>query len=298
MILINNAQCGLALRGTAVPECFSKIGYPDGFIACDTDWVADATAVTIDKSYITEQTKLGNFVPFIGALDFAPNIEDDVFKTYGTGLKQLSRKGLVEMTFTYSNGREWHGAAASNDHSGSKAMILIWKSGHIGLQSDDNGATVRGLRVSHQTTSPYKDANGTDPGETMIAIQLVDTKAYNQDVVIVDENDSNVTFSTAFAGALDTYIEVQGTPSVADTTIVVRLSPFASRSSLVAGVTNFTVSGQVVSGAAYDAATGFATITMDALTAGTKTIQLGSATEVAAEVSGKLYSGGVTITVA
>jgi len=297
MILINNAQCGLNRRGTCVSDCFTELGIPDGFIAVDTDWTADTATTTIDAAYILNEIKVGNFVPFTNAVDFTPNIEEDVFKTYNTGQKKLARKGLVEMTFTYSNGREWHAAAASNDHSGSKSLILIWKSGHIGLQSNDDGLTVQGLRVSHQTTAPYSDANGTDPGETRITVQLVDTDAYNQNVVIVDEDDSNTNYSVAFCGALDTYVEVQGTPAVGDTTIVVKLSPYATRSSLVAGVVDFTVSDQVVSGAVYDPLTGFSTITVDPLTAGVKTIQLGTATEVAAEVSGKLYSGGTTITV-
>lgn len=298
MILINNAQCGLNQRGVGIAECYTKLGIPDGFIAVDTDWVAVASAVTIDKDYILEQIKLGNFVPFNRAVDVTANIEEDVFKTYQTGQKKLSRKGLAEFVFTYTNGREWHAAASSNDHSGSKAAILIWKSGHIGLQSNDDGKTLRGLSVSHQTTSTWKDANGTDPGETMISIQFTDTQAYNENVMIVDESDSNTNYRVAFSGALDTYVEVVGTPGVGDTTINVKLSPYASRSSRVAGVTDFTVSDQAVASATYDAATGISTITLDALTAGSKTIQLGTETEVAAEVTGKLYSGGTVIVVA
>lgn len=299
MILINNANCGLSRKGTGISNCITVLGAPDGFINVDNDFTAAASAVSITQDYINTEIKNGNFVPFNNVFNFTPNIEENVYETSPlTGQKKLVRRGLVEMSFEYTNGREWHGAASTNDHSGSKAAILVWNSGHLGFQTDDNGETLRGFRLSHQTTSPYTENDGSNTGKTMIAIQLTDTEAYNQNLVLVSEDDTDVTFNNAFNGAIDTFIEVQGTPTVGDTSIEVKLFANTSRGSAIAAVTDFTVSGQTISTAVFDPATRIVTINTDALTAGVKTIQIGSATEVAAEATGKLYSGSTTVTVA
>lgn len=297
MIPVFNPKCNLTQRGTGISDCYTELGIPDGFINSDIDWSIALASGTLDAAYILGEIKKGNFVPFNNALEFSPNNEEDVYKTYNTGQKKRVRKGLIEQSFTYSNGRAWHAAAASNDHNGTKSAILIWKSGHIGFDSTPDGKEIKGLRVSHQTTAPFSDNDGQNPGETMIMMQLVDTNAYNQNLLIVSEEDLGVDFSEVFAGALDSFIEVQGTPAASDTTIQVKVSPFANRNAFIAGITDFQVSGQTVSGATYDAATKTYTITVDSLTAGDKTISLGVSGDVAAEVSGKLYSGNTSISV-
>ncbi len=296
MIPIFNANCGLKNRGTKVSECYTKLGRPDGFINVDSTWSLPASG-DLTQEVILAEIKKGNFVPFNKAREFATANEDDVYKTYAGGDKLLVRKGLIEMDFTYSNGRAWHGAAAANDHSGTKSCILVFKSGHLLFDSNADGTELKGLRMSHQTTAPFKDNDGQNPGETMIKIQLTDTQAYNQNVVVVSEEDLGLDFSDAFAGALDSYIEVVGNPAASETSIVVTVSPFANRSSKIAGIEEFKVSGQAVSAVVYDAATSQYTLTVDALTAGTKTISLGAEGEFAAEVTERLYSGSRTITV-
>lgn len=296
MTPVNKPKCSQGRAGTRVADCFTELGIPDGFVNVSSNWTFDPKTETFDEAYILANILNGNFTPFIDSEDFTPNNEANVFVTRNTGRKKLVRRGLIEQTFVYSNGRIWHGHAASNDHSGSKRLIFVYKTGEI-VTAEDGSGNLRGFRLSHQTTEPFKDNDGTNPGETMIMVQLTDTDVFNTEAAILREDELGIELASVFAGSLESYIESVAVPAVGGTDFVVKVAPDANRCAYIAGINDFQVSGQTVATVVFDPNNSEYTISTDPATAGNKTITIGAVGNVAAQVGTLLYSGSTIVSV-
>ena len=293
MILINNVDCGVSRKGTGVGECEQALGKPSGFILCDTTWTADVTTDTINLAYVNTQILLGNFVPFLNAVDFADNSEDTVYETFSSGRKSPVRDGLPEFDFTYNNSYPWHTAAYSHNGNSEKAIILVWENGVMGFDTSVDGNTIRGLRRSYQQTKTFQNNDGSVVSKTMISIQLADAIGYNQNMSLL--NEASLGFSIDdIKGSIDCRLVVtSATPVATDTTISVSVTSSGNRATNILGLAaaNFVVQGAVASAATYNTVTKAYDLTITALVAGSTNVALGSLTESAVELSGVIYSG-------
>lgn len=291
MILINSLDCGVSKKGTGLIDCFQELGKPSGFLDVGADFELDVQSGALDLSTINDLIKAGSLTPFTNAVDFADNSEDSVIETFSAGTKVKVRSGLPEFEFTYVNGYNWHKSAYSHNGFGG-AIILVWENGVLGFDTSADGTKIKGLRRGLLDVKTFSNNDGSATSKTMITLQLLNADAYNSSMALL--NEASMGFGVdEIKGAVDTSITIVGTPAVTDTEIVVSVSPSANSSIGIGGavVGDFTVTGQTVSGVAYDATTKQYTLTVDSLTAGEKTVSLGTSGDVAVEIASVLYSG-------
>lgn len=293
MIVGNNVDCGLNRLGTGYLDCFQKLGKPVGFIDMPTDFSLNRLTDTLDETYFQDQIKAGTFYPFLGAVDFAENNEDDVTETFSSGIIVDVRDGLPMFDFTYvSGGYAQHKAFYTHNGFGNGTIALVFENNVIAFALNTDGVTIEGLKRGRLKTKTFMNNTGSTVSRTMISVQLTDTFQYNTAMYLI--NAEQLGFSIIdYRGAIDSAITVVGTPAVGDTSIVVQVRAACNTAINVAGLlaTDFDVTGQAVSAIAYDATTELYTLTVDALVAGTKIVSLGGGTDVAAEVAGTFYSG-------
>ena len=293
MIAINNVDCGLSLKGTGIDQCSQTLGKPVGFWDLPLNLSLDINADTFDRAAVINKIKEGTLHVFNNAVDFAENNEEDVTQTFSSGIITDVRDGLPAFDFMYINGYAWHSAAYSHNSFGGN-IALLYQNGVIGLASSLDGKRLEGLTRGRLKTATFKNNTGSEVSMTMISLQLTDTIQYNTRIALI--NDTSFGSSPLnIGGAVNANVKVIGTPAVGDTTTVVSVAASANASRFAAGLlfSDFNYSGQNVTAAVYDAATGQYTLTHDALVAGVKVISLGEGTDFAAQVGTTelLYTG-------
>lgn len=293
MILGNNVDCGVARKGTGIVDCIQQLGKPVGFWDLPVNFSLDRNTDTLDRARVLDEVKKGNFYVFNDAVDFTENNEDDVTQTFSSGIIADVRDGLPAFEFTFIKGYGWHTLAYSHNGFGG-AVALLFENGVVGFALNADGNTITGLRRGRLKTKTFNNNTGSEVSKTMIGLQLIDPIQYNTSMFLI--NDTSFGSSPLdINGAIHTEVRVVGTPAVGDTTTVVEVVVGINTAVGVAGLTDasFNYTGQSVTAAVYDATTSQYTLTHDALTAGSKTVSLGTPTEVAAQIGTTevLYSG-------
>lgn len=280
----NNVDCGVALKGTGVIDCIQKLGKPVGFWDLGSNFSLDKNADTLDRAAVVAQIKAGQFHVFNNAVDFAESNEDDVTETFSSGIIEDVRDGLPAFDFTFIKGYGWHASAYSHNGFGG-SIALLFENGVIGLALASDGVTIEGLRRGRLKVQTFKNNTGSEVSKTMISVQLIDAIQYNSSMYLVND-ESFGSSPLNINGAIDASVEVVGTPALGDTQTVVKVSASHNSAVFAAGIVfgDFQYSGQTVTAAAYDAATGQYTLDHDALVAGDKVISLGNGTDNAAQV--------------
>lgn len=291
--LINTKNCSAELKGTGIIDCPVRAGRLIGFLKVPKSYRFDSSTDDFDLTYVNAQAVLGNIVSFNDASDLVQNLEETVYKTYNSGIKSQVRNGLPELQFIYPNGYHFHSSAFSHNSYNTHDIILVFDNNLLGFGTLSDETTLKGLTMGSFQTSTIKFNDGAEPQETMISVQIINSEEYNQNISFIDTADFGFSVSE-IKGAIDTHVSVIGTPASTETSVVIKVVANANRSISIAGLaaTDFKVTGQTVSAAVYDSATQEYTLTVDALTVGTKKVSLKvNDTDVAVDVSGTLYSG-------
>lgn len=299
MINGNSVDCSASQKGTGLVECIQELGKPNGFIDISSSWTADRITDTIDLAYINNQVLLGNYTPFPDSVDFVDNTEDDVFQTFTSGQKRIVRDGLPEFDFVYTNGYQWHAAAYSHNTNQNGAIALIWENGVIGFAMR-SGNTIGGLKRGYMKTKPFQNNDGSNVSQTMVSFQLLSALEYNTKMYLLNEDTLGFSLGE-IKGAVDVTFEINTPIAVGATAFSAKVHATANRNIAVLGLlpANVQLTGQTIGGAVYNAATQEYDFTIDAATAGTKTLSLGNGTtENGVDLSGTIYSGVRSLEVA
>ena len=292
--LVNYIECTAGARkGTGVLGCKIPTGIPDGFIAVSKTWEFDPETEDFDEAYQKLQVQKGLWHPFNNAVDFTENNEETQLKTYNTGIKLPTREGLPELEFVYSNGYSWHSAVYSFNGYGNYNIILVWKNNVIGTATKPDGK-LTGLSAGYLNVKPFKNSNGSDPAETMIAFQLIDGYQYNSQMSLIDGSVNGFNVSN-LKGSLDAKITVPTVPSDTDTSISVKVVTEFNPAIDVRGLTvdDFKITGKTVSAAVYNTATELYDLTTDAFsTADVFKVSLNDGTyDIVETATGAQYKG-------
>ncbi|WP_438423135.1 hypothetical protein [Aquimarina macrocephali] len=290
---VNYIDCEAGARkGTGVLSCKIPTEIPDGFIAVSPSWEFDPATEDFNAAYIVQKIQEGVFHPFLKAVDFNEQNEDTTFKTYNTGIKIPTRRGLPELEFTYSNEYSWHAAAYSFNGYGNYNFILGWKNGVIGVATKADGK-LTGLSGGYLNVKTFKNNNGSDPSETMIGFQLTSDAQYNSKMALLKDSVNGFSIDEV-RGVIDAKITVT-LPAVGATTTVVKVvaeyNPAVEIKGLAFG--DFKITGKTVTASTFNSATGEYTLTHDAYSSeDAATVKLNDGTyDIVKSTTDVLYKG-------
>lgn len=221
MIQPNFKNCIEGTRGTGLPECLATLGYPMGFIRTNKNWNIEIETGMIDKDFIVDQIQAGNFVPFLGAKVVTQNTPETTFKEYDNGEKIAIRNGKPEFSFEYSKTVHFNKIAYSHNGYKNGKVILTFSNGAIFLPESSDGLSLQGFDLAMQNTGTFKFKEGSEPGKTIITIQLGAEDQFNAKGVILSKEELGFDINNDIFGIIDTNI---------------KLSPIAAGSSLVADI--------------------------------------------------------------
>lgn len=257
---INYADCNQNRLGTGTLDCEIKPGVPTGFFLTKKDWRFDPESETFDNTYIEEQIKLGNMIPFLNALSFEPENEEAEIFTSNLKVKSKVMDGLPGFLFTFSKGRAFHKSAFSYNSFGNFDVILAYNNGVIDAALTADGK-VKGYTAGMVDTDQFRQANGTDPQGTDIRFQLLDSYEYNTMYALISAAENGFSLAS-IAGIIDVDI-LKVSNSGPD--VVVQVLGSANRAVSIAGLTDtdFLASGttETITSVVYDAATKEYTLT-------------------------------------
>lgn len=291
--LFNHLDCtSQAAVGTGLADCEVSLDAPSGFILVPTNWEVDPSAIDVNGAYIKNEIAARRWHPFNNAVDYIENNEETVFKTYNRGIKSQVRKGLPEFDFIFNNGVFFHAAATSFDSFQGYKVIFVHDNGVLqaGLKTDLT--TITGMDLGYIDTATWKNADGAEPNETMIKMQLTSANQYNSRKAIIQFANNNIDSSD-----IQGVVEARITPDLpldTATTLSVAVKAAANRSINVLGLAaaNFAVTGKTVTAAVYNATTEKYDLTTDAFaTADTFTVSLTDGTNPSVDLSGVVYAG-------
>lgn len=259
MAKANFLDCNKSRKGTGKLDCQVPDGVPTGFYLVPKGWsVPEAT--DFDTAFIKAQVKAKQMTPFLNAINFREENEEDVKFTTQSGVMLLVRNGKPYFGFDYDNGYGWHTAAYSYKSQGSFDLLPVFDNGVVFAAYASDGS-IKGHSAGIVNPETYKLKNGNDPSMTMINIQLLNPDEYNNSGALLDPaaNDFDV---DAVPGIVDAVI-TKVSNAVAD--VVISVAAGANGAVNIEGIVaaNLAVTGtaETITAVVYDAALKQYTIT-------------------------------------
>lgn len=288
----NTQDCATGVLGTQAPACETDLGIMTGFVLVPRTWSVDSDAVDITGAYIKDQILAGNFHPFANALDFVQNSEETQFKTYNRGTQLPIRKGLPLMDFIYSNGYSFHAAAFSFDSYQRYKILFLHENGALQGVLGSDKKTISGFNLGFIDTATYKNADGAEPSETVVKMQLVDNNEYNTRKAIISFTENNIS-EADFQGIVQARLVLDAIAPGTAASVSVKAAFNSALNIQGLAVTNFSLPGNTVTAAVYNATTNKYDLTLGTATVAAEsyTVSLTDGTNPAAEVGGVIYKG-------
>lgn len=261
MIKVNFLDCNKSRKGTAVVVCEVPDGVPNGFYLVPKSFRLDPATDDFDTAFIKAQVKAKKMTPFLNAINFDEQNEDDVIFTTQTGVQLLSRNGKPSFMFEFDNGYGWHAAAYSYKSQGAFDLIPVFDNGVVFMAKTNDGK-LKGHTAGLVNPKTFSLKNGQDPSKTGIMIQLTNPEEYNTSGALLDPV-ANKYDVDAVPGIIDTNVQLI---SNATTDVVVSVTAGTNGAVNILGLAdadNFRALGTnvAISSVAYDANTGYYTLT-------------------------------------
>jgi len=259
--LIDNVNCTNVRLGLGLPSCLIQEGRVTGALLIKPSWSFNPVSETWDSTYNLAQIQNGNFVPFVGAVEFTDNTPEPTTEEFQGGLKNVVRNGKQEYMLKFIKG--FFGAKAMYSYNSFQAynFALVFESGAILLTGDT--AKVAGVKAGMVNSSSYKFNDGNASGYSTLSFQAMNENEINKDGVLIDGsqfgfdlNDANPIMDVTVTGV-----------AVAGASIVAKVVATANTAVAILGLqaSNFrlTINGVVnaVSGAIVDNGDGTYVIT-------------------------------------
>jgi hypothetical protein len=186
--IINQKDCLTTRKNLGFSDCVIEFGIVDGFILTPKGWSLDLTSLTFNKEYVNDQIQLGNFIPFLGAVEFLDNTPESTTEEYQGGIKKVVRKGLPEFAFKYIRGGwKFANALATWDSFQQYDMLLVSRGGNIaGVNSQGN--ILSAFDLGMMDSGSFKHFDGAVSASVTVMLQLLNETQYNQEVAILDRS--------------------------------------------------------------------------------------------------------------
>ncbi|MBQ19149.1 MAG: hypothetical protein CMD31_00180 [Flavobacteriales bacterium] len=295
MILGDYLDCNQKRKGTGKIACEVPDGVPNGFYLVPKSWRLDPSTDDFNTAAIKAQVKKKSMVPFLDAINYTQNNEEDVIFTTQTGVQLLSRNGKPFFSFDFDNGYQWHTAAYSYKSFGAYDVVPVYDNGVVFLAKTNDGK-YKGHTAGLVNPQTFKNKDGQNPSMTTFGLQLTNPEEYNTSGVLLDPVANSFDVD-AVPGIVDINIE-HVSNSTAD--VVVKVTMGSNGAIPVLGLTDtdFRALGTAIAidSVAYDSATGNYTITFASDVSGDysglviETFDTDDSTKVV-DISGVLYEG-------
>ncbi len=186
MNIINVKDCVNSRKNTGFGDCVLEFGIPKGYILTPKGWSLDLNTQTFDKTYINEQIQAGEFIPFMGAVEFTDNTPENNKEEFQGGVKSTNRNGLPEFGYKFIRGG-WlfNNAVASWDTFAQYDMLMVFEKGIAGVTLADG--VLGAFDLGDISTNTYKHFDGNASGHTMVSLQLLSAEQYRNDVAMLDK---------------------------------------------------------------------------------------------------------------
>lgn len=193
MVLINQKDCLTVRKNLGLPDCIIQEGRLTGKILVPKGWSINLTNGTFDLDYVNDQIQLGNFVPFLGAVEVTSGTPEPTTEEYQGGIISVVRNGLPQYTFKYLKGG-WKFASALHTYNSFQAydVLFVFSSGAIAGAT--NGTTFSGFDLGMLNAGTYMFTDGSVSASVSTTIQLINEVQFNRDVAVLDSSvlDFNV----------------------------------------------------------------------------------------------------------
>lgn len=206
MINPNYKNCDKSQMGTGLVDCLAELGYPTGLIRTAKNWRADVSTDTMDKDYFVEQIQKGNFVPFLGARAYTQNTPETTFSESDNGIKLPVRNGKPEFQYEYVKTVHYNKIAYSHNSYRGGNVILTFDNGAIFLAETTDKTQLKGFDLAMQNTASFMFKTGSEPGKTMLTIQLENEDEYNLQGVVLSREQLGFNINTDIFGVIETNI--------------------------------------------------------------------------------------------
>jgi len=212
MIDLNAKSCLDDKKGTGLAACIVELGFPRGFIRTNRSWSEVISSGTLDKEYFVKEVQKMNFVPFIGAADFASNTAEATTQESANGLLRTIRNGKPMMDFTYWKGYPFHKIASSYNSYANGDVILVFENAILVVESLA-GDTISGFKLGMQNASTFSFNDGTNGEQVTVGIQLQDENEFNLRGQIITNETLGFNVGEDLPSIIDSVITLE-TPSV------------------------------------------------------------------------------------
>ena len=186
MNIINVKDCVNSRKNTGFGDCVLEFGIPKGYILTPKGWSLDLNTNDFDKAYINEQIQAGEFIPFMGAVEFTDNTPENNKEEFQGGVKSTNRNGLPEFGFKFIRGG-WlfANALASWDSFAKYDMLMVFEKGIAGVTLSDG--VLGAFDLGDISANTYKHFDGNTSGHAMVGLQLLSAEQYRNDVAMLDK---------------------------------------------------------------------------------------------------------------
>lgn len=178
-IVDKKASCGGTNADTGKLGCQIEWGVPLHVIGIKKGFVIPK-ATQFNKTYIDQQIQLGNFIPLIGAEDFADESSEDGVTTNNRGVERLNTLGLPKYKFVYEEGHEFYKEMAKLTSFKALDFIFADEEGNWRLAVTSTGdyrGFTAGQAIAMLTTTKTL---GGDSESKAFTIQLLDRIQWDQ----------------------------------------------------------------------------------------------------------------------
>ena len=205
MIRPNYLDCNQRRKGTGKINCEVPDGVPNGFYLVPKSWRLDPSSDTFNTAFLKAQVKAKQMVPFLDAINYTQNNEEDVIFTTQTGVQLLSRNGKPFFSFDFDNGYQWHKAAYGYKSYGSYDVVPVYDNGVVFL-AETNDGKLKGHTAGLINPQTFKNKDGQNPSMTTFGMQLTNPEEYNTSGVLLDPVSESFDVD-AVPGIVDVNIE-------------------------------------------------------------------------------------------
>ena len=184
--LINNVNCSNVRLGLGLPSCIIQEGRVTGALLIKPTWSFSPTTETWDSTYNLAQIQNGNFVPFVGSVEFTDSTPEPTTEEFQGGLKNVVRNGKQEYMLKFIKG--FFGAKAMYSYNSFQAynFALVFESGAILLTG--TSTKVAGVKAGMVNSSSYKFNDGNASAFSTLSFQAMNENEINKEGVLIDRS--------------------------------------------------------------------------------------------------------------
>lgn len=242
MNIINVKDCVNSRKNTGFGDCVLEFGIPKGYILTPKGWSLDLNTNTFDKTYINEQIQAGEFVPFMGSVEFSESTPDNNNEEFQGGIERTNRNALPKFSFKFIRGG-WifANALASWDGFAEFDVFIVFEKGIAGVKLGDG--LLGAFDLGNLSTTTYKHFDGSNSGHAMVNMQILSEEQYRNDAAMLDKKALGYGNPVNEIFAISDVVLKDGTADASDSLVTFKMAFKMNEGEVVQGadIPNFKV---------------------------------------------------------